>query len=149
MLPNYIITMKKNYPYVKAVALFGAILLTLNVSMTHVVAQNAEQERDHDIMGQWNGLLSIQGINLRIIFHINETDGGYTSTMDSPDQRAFGIPVTTTTFDGSKLSLAIPNGGITYEGEFQTDSIVGLFKQNGISIPLTLKRTPVTERPRI
>ena len=96
-----------------------------------------------DITGQWNGVLRIQGMNMRIVFHINQTGSGYTSTMDSPDQNATGIPVTTTTFDGSKLSLAIPTIGLLYEGEFKTDSIVGTFKQGGLALPMTLKKTPV------
>ncbi len=95
-----------------------------------------------DITGQWNGVLSIQGINLRIVFHVNQAGDGYTATMDSPDQGASGIPVTTTTFKDSKLSLAIPNIGFLYEGEFKIDSIMGTFKQSGMSIPMTLKRTP-------
>ena len=93
-----------------------------------------------DVTGQWNGVLIIQEMNLRLVFHINKTGDSYTSTMDSPDQGAAGIPVTTTTFNGSKLSLAIPNIGMLYEGEFKSDSIVGTFKQNGLSLPLTLKR---------
>jgi hypothetical protein len=98
--------------------------------------------QDQDITGQWNGVLSIQGINLRLVFHINKTADGYTSTMDSPDQGAVGIPVATTTFDDSKVSLAVPNIGLLYEGEFKTDSIVGTFRQGTISVPMTLKRSP-------
>ena len=96
-----------------------------------------------DITGQWNGVLSIQGVNLRLVFHINEAadNNGYTSTMDSPDQGAVGIPVATTTFDGSKVSLAVPSIGLSYEGEFKTDSIVGTFKQGALSVPMTLKRS--------
>jgi hypothetical protein len=79
---------------------------------------------------------------MRLVFHINKTVEGYVSTMDSPDQGATGIPVATTTFNGAKLSLAIPNLGLLYEGDFKNDSFVGTFKQNGMSFPLTLKRTP-------
>ena len=96
-----------------------------------------------DITGQWNGRLNVQGVSLRIVFHINKTDDGYTSTMDSPDQNATGIPVTTITFDGSRLFLAIPGIGLSYEGEYKTDSITGTFKQSTLSIPMTLKKTPV------
>ncbi|MEZ4892758.1 MAG: hypothetical protein R2778_07045 [Saprospiraceae bacterium] len=32
-----------------------------------------------------------------VIFNVTKTDDGYTSTMDSPDQGAKGIPVTNTT----------------------------------------------------
>jgi len=92
-----------------------------------------------DITGQWNGVLIAQGMDLRIIFHINKTNEGYSSTMDSPYQDLFGISVTTTMFDGSKLSMAI-SPGQSYEGEFKTDSIVGRFVQGVLSLPLTLKR---------
>ena len=101
------------------------------------------QAQDKDIAGQWNGVLSIQGINLRLVFHINKSENGYTSTMDSPDQGASGIPVATTTFDGSKLSLAVPSIALSYEGEFKTDSIVGTFKQGALSVPMTLKRSSI------
>jgi len=47
-----------------------------------------------DITGDWNGALKVQGIQLRLVFHITKTDTGYTATMDSPDQGAKGIPVT-------------------------------------------------------
>jgi hypothetical protein len=91
------------------------------------------------ITGQWSGVLNVQGTNLRLVFHIKKTADGYTSTMDSPDQGAAGIPVAATTFDGSKLTMAIPNLGVLYEGEYKTDSFAGTFKQSGMSFPLTLK----------
>ena len=96
-----------------------------------------------DVTGQWNGVLSVQGINLRVVFHINKSGNGYASTMDSPDQGAAGIPVTATTFDGSKLTLSIPNLGLMYEGEFKTDSIVGTFTQGAMSVSISLKKKPV------
>ena len=94
-----------------------------------------------DITGQWNGVLSVFGTNMRLVFHIDKKDESYTSKMDSPDQGATGIPVDATTFDGSKLSLAVSN--IVYEGEFKIDSIVGTFQQGALSLPMVLKRTPV------
>jgi len=117
------------YHQTKAIALFLAIFIGGTFSQAQ------------DITGQWNGVLSVQGTNMRLVFHINKTGDGYTSTMDSPNQGAAGIPVATTTFDGSKLSLAAPNLGLLYEGEFKTDSIVGTFKQGALSLPLTMKRT--------
>ena len=122
---------KLNYHYKKAIT----VLLTFLLSGAFLQGQ--------DVTGQWNSVLNVQGMSLRLVFHINKTDNGYTSTMDSPDQGAKGIPVATTTFDGSKLSLAIPNIALLYEGEFKTDSIVGTFTQSGLSVQMTLKRTPV------
>lgn len=42
------------------------------------------------------GILKTQGIQLRIVFNLENENGGYISTMDSPYQGARGIPVTTT-----------------------------------------------------
>ena len=97
-----------------------------------------------EIVGQWNGVLKVQGINLRIVFHINQTDEGYKSTMDSPDQRATGIPVANITFDGSNVLLELPNLNAKYEGVLQGDSIVGSFVQNGMTMPMILEKAVET-----
>jgi len=60
-----------------------------------------------DITGQWTGLLKVQGMQLRVVFNISKTDSGYSSTMDSPDQGAKGIPVTSTIFDNPKLKIEV------------------------------------------
>lgn len=94
-----------------------------------------------DITGQWNGAFKIQGMQLRIIFHITKTDNGYSSTMDSPDQGAKGIPVTTTNFENSTLKLAVAAIGFEYQGVLGKDNIVvGNFKQGGQSFPLNLSK---------
>nr|MDA3862160.1 alpha/beta hydrolase [Melioribacteraceae bacterium] len=97
-----------------------------------------------DITGQWNGVLKVQGTQLRIVFNINEVENGYSSTMDSPDQGAKGIPVTSTSFENSTLKLAILNAGIEYEGVLGNDNIVvGNFKQAGQSFSMNLSKEMV------
>ena len=97
-----------------------------------------------EIIGTWNGILKVQGMQLSLVFHVNKTDNGFSSTMDSPDQKAFGIPVTTTSFESSKLSIAITNAGIEYEGVLGTDGIIiGTFKQSGQSFPMNLSKAKV------
>ncbi|MDR3235425.1 MAG: alpha/beta fold hydrolase [Prevotellaceae bacterium] len=103
-----------------------------------------------DITGDWNGALKVQGIQLRLVFHIHKTETGYSATMDSPDQGAKGIPVTATGFENSVLKLSIANAGIEYEGILGEDAVItGTFKQMGQSFPLNLsketieKETPV------
>lgn len=92
-----------------------------------------------NITGHWNGILKAQGIQLGIVFNINKTENGFSSTMDSPNQGASGIPVTTTSFKDSILILAITNLGIEYEGVLEKDdSIHGIFKQAGQSISMNL-----------
>lgn len=97
-----------------------------------------------DISGAWNGILKVQGMQLSLVFNIKKTEKGFASTMDSPDQKAFGIPVTTTSFESSKLSIAIANAGIEYEGVLGTDGIIiGTFKQSGQSFPMNLSKGKV------
>ena len=101
-----------------------------------------------EITGQWNGVLNVQGVQLRIVFNITKSDTGFTSTMDSPDQGATGIPVTTTTFENSTLKLIIANAGIEYSGEFLKDSITGIFKQSGYEFPMKLSRETVKKQTK-
>ena len=97
-----------------------------------------------EVRGTWNGILKVQGMQLGLVFHINKTDNGFSSTMDSPDQKAFGIPVTKTNFENSKLTIAIANAGIEYEGVLGTDGfIIGTFKQSGQSFPMNLSKEKV------
>ncbi|MDR2496468.1 MAG: alpha/beta fold hydrolase [Tannerellaceae bacterium] len=99
-----------------------------------------------DIAGQWIGKLSVQGIQLRLVFHITATSNGYSATMDSPDQGAKGIPVTSVTLQDKALKISITNAGIEYEGSWNgTDSITGTFKQSGLTFPLDLSRTDKAE----
>ena len=102
-----------------------------------------------DITGQWNGVLKVQGIQLRVVFNIDEVENVYSSTMDSPDQGAKGIPVTSTSFENSILKLVVSNAGIEYEGVLGNDNIVvGNFKQAGQTFPMNLSKE-IVEKEKI
>lgn len=97
-----------------------------------------------DITGQWNGLLNVQGTQLRLVFNINKSDTGFKSTMDSPDQGAKDILVTTTSFENSTLKLTVANAKIEYEGVLGKDNkIVGTFKQASHVFPMNLSREKI------
>jgi pimeloyl-ACP methyl ester carboxylesterase len=94
-----------------------------------------------DITGQWNGALKVQETQLRLVFNVTKTDNVVSSTMDSPDQGAKGIPTTTTSFENSILKITIANAKIEYEGTLRKDNIiVGTFKQGGQSFPMNLSK---------
>jgi alpha/beta superfamily hydrolase len=99
-----------------------------------------------DITGQWNGVLKVQGTQLRLVFNISKSVGGYTATMDSPDQNAKGIPITSTTFEKSKLNIVITNLRAEYSGELKGQKITGTFKQNGMEFPLDLSREEIQKQ---
>lgn len=94
-----------------------------------------------DITGQWNGILKVQGMQLRLVFHITKTDAGYSSTMDSPDQGAKDLKVTATSFENLTLKLEVKYAGIEYSGVMSNEQeILGTFKQAGKEFPLALTR---------
>jgi len=101
-----------------------------------------------DITGQWNGMLNVQGTQLRLVFNITHSDKGYSSTMDSSDQGAKGIPVTSTSYENSILKLKISTLGVLYEGTLDKKNVfVGTFKQSGQSFSLNLTREEIEKKP--
>ncbi len=104
------------------------------------------------IVGDWSGVLAVNGAKLRIIFHITKTDDGYKSTMDSPDQGAKGLPVGATTFADSKITINASQYGINYTGTYLPDSnkINGSFPQGGKIVPLnfTWSKSTIAIRPQ-
>ncbi len=95
--------------------------------------------------GAWKGELNVQGIKLPLVFHFG-ADG---CTMDSPSQGANGIKAEKTALDGNGIKVSIAAIGAVYEGKNYGDSIVGTFKQGGMSLPLTLKPGEmVVKRPQ-
>jgi len=99
-----------------------------------------------DITGTWNGVLVIPGGQLRVDFHITATDDGYTSTMDSPDQGAFGISVTSTEFEDNELTIKMTDLDVLYKGILKAENTVeGTFTQMGQSFDLKLTRAAEKE----
>jgi uncharacterized protein len=97
-----------------------------------------------DIAGQWNGVLEVQGTQLRLVFNITKKDKGISATMDSPDQGANGIPTTSASFENAVLKIAIANAGMSYEGTLDADNTIkGNFKQGGMGMPLNLSQKKV------
>ncbi|MCL2511931.1 MAG: TonB-dependent receptor [Bacteroidales bacterium] len=93
-----------------------------------------------DIVGTWNGTLSVQGYNLRLVFNITQDSIGYKATMDSPDQGAKGLAVSSVTFEDNKIKMEIDAVKAEYSGEVKENTIKGNFKQMGYAIPLDLTR---------
>jgi pimeloyl-ACP methyl ester carboxylesterase len=102
--------------------------------------------RAQDVTGQWNGLLKASGVELRLVFHVTKTEAGYTATMDSPDQGATGVPMTSATFLNNELKLTQETALIEYTGVLRDTLITGTYKQGALSIPLNLSRTPIEKK---
>jgi len=97
------------------------------------------------IAGDWQGTLNAGGAQLRLVLHITAAkDGGLAATLDSIDQGAMGIPVTSIALKDSKLAFTIDAAHIAYEGTVNKDAtgIDGTFTQ-GQSLALNFKRGSV------
>jgi len=77
---------------------------------------------------------------LRIVFHVSKVNGEYRATMDSPDQNASNIPVTTIHFNYPDVKIEIASIGAVYEGTLSDKSIKGKWNQSGRSFELVLSK---------
>lgn len=107
------------------------------------------------IPGVWQGTLEVPGgIQLRLVLKVTKgDDGALKATVDSPDQGAMDMPVTTITQNGDAVSFEMKTIGGAYEGTLNKEGsqIAGQWKQGGGSLPLTLKRVekvPDYSRPQ-
>jgi uncharacterized protein len=104
-----------------------------------------------DPSGTWQGKADV-GMELRIVFHFVKTATGYTATMDSPDQQAFGIPCDKVAVTGDSVFISIKTIGFNYRGLLANDTLIsGEFKQGALVLPLDLYRNAaavVSGRPQ-
>jgi fermentation-respiration switch protein FrsA (DUF1100 family) len=97
-----------------------------------------------DVTGDWQGTLKVGAIELRLIVHITKGDDGtLKATMDSIDQGAKGIPISSISAKDSKLTFTSEAIHGSYEGEVNKEAteIKGTFTQ-GTPHPLDLARLP-------
>jgi hypothetical protein len=102
-----------------------------------------------DISGDWNGTLKADGVELRLVLHITKNaDGRLMATLDSTDQGANGIPVTSATVTNSHLSLNVDAVNGTYDGKVNTKAteIEGTWMQ-GAPLELNFHRGGIAARP--
>jgi len=98
------------------------------------LATIATKAQGGEVKGAWTGKLNVYGTELTLVFHLDSVN----CTLDSPDQGAKGIPAKQEqTATGIKVTVSAINA--IYEGVNMGKSIMGTFKQNGQSFPLTLK----------
>jgi pimeloyl-ACP methyl ester carboxylesterase len=96
--------------------------------------------------GSWQGTLEAGPATLRLGLHLLKGGNGWTSTFDSLDQGALGIPVKVTTVTGAALHFELPAMRISFDGKLSADGtqIAGRFSQ-GQSFPLVFKRMEKVE----
>ena len=95
------------------------------------------------LAGDWSGELEVGGTRLPIVFHVVESDGALSATVDSPSQGALGIPVSAASLREGKVEFESAAVKADFQGELSADgkSIRGVWRQGGASLPLLLSRS--------
>lgn len=103
--------------------------------------------------GVWSGVLEAGAQRLRTVFRVHrDSEGQLRGTIDSPDQSAFGIPISAITVEGNTIRIRSDAVGGEFVGTLSDDGkqIKGVWKQGGGELPLTLTRgePPARKRPQ-
>ena len=120
-------------------ALVGPLLFSLNPALAE---EAAEAPSAASLAGQWEGKLAVGEHQLRLVFHVaHSSDGAVEASLDSPDQGATGIPITTVELDGDAVLFELGGLGASYKGTLTHDGqvIEGHWSQGGQTLPLTVK----------
>lgn len=117
-------------------SVIGLVLLALAMASSPAAAQQ-------DITGDWYGTLDVEVMKLRIALHIQETEDGYSATLDSPDQGASGIPLDELVYEDGQLVFRFNAARVEYRGTVGPGftAIIGTFSQAGESYALNFGRT--------
>jgi uncharacterized protein len=112
------------------------------IAITALILSAACFAQSQDVAGDWQGVLNAGTRQLHIILHITNSDGNLKATMDSVDQGAFGLPVSSISLKNSKLKFEVDKVGGSYLGKLTPDAtkISGSWSQGGAFLDLDFKR---------
>lgn len=123
-------------------SLVAATILALLAPTAGLGAQVASPDPS-EILGTWAGRMDLPGgASLAFVFHFAlDASGSLVGTAESPDQGAFGIPVSSVLLSGDSIVVLLPAVAGRYDGvRVGEDTIRGSWRQGGGSIPLDVSR---------
>ena len=99
-----------------------------------------------DWKGTWYGVLRVGMNKIPLVFHIEQENGVWGGTMDSPNQSAFGMPFKSIEINQNRINIELKDIAAVYIGDWdeETNTIIGQWKQ-GQMLDLNLSRRPITE----
>lgn len=105
------------------------------------------------IRGTWVGEIDISGRKLPLIINIDESNGAYFGTLDSPEQGVFGTGIEEILPMEDSIYLGFHKQVANYKGEFNKGytAIDGVWTQGGYKLPLKLIKTEeefIQKRPQ-
>jgi hypothetical protein len=100
------------------------------------------------MQGYWQGTVSVGTVQTRLGFKISEpSKGKFRAELDSIDQGATGIPVTTVTYQPPNVHMDVVGVAGVFDGTLHGNEIDGTWKQGPNTMPVTLRKgsAPPTE----
>lgn len=141
----------------RKVAISLALLFVLHtdaLANRQGTTQAAPQTTQVHVAGDWLGVLTVQGLKLRLALRVSRSDDGLlTAKLDSLDQGARDLPVEEIVRDGNSVRFTAKRLGLSYTGTLDAGGNVirGAMQQGGATMPLNFERTaslPVLKRPQ-
>jgi len=95
--------------------------------------------------GVWDGKLNLPtGVALHLVLHVRTGDAGTSATVDSIDQLAYGLSVSSIHRDGQTVGFEMSALGASFTGTLSADgkTIDGRWTQGGRATPLSFALRP-------
>lgn len=129
----------------------AACALQIAFAEPQAAAQEAAKpaSASKSVEGEWNGALDVGSQKLRLRIKIGKGSGDKLSgTLDSLDQGANGIPLSSVEQSGNDLKLELAAAGASYHGTMNGEGseISGEWKQGATTLPLVLRRSGSKEK---
>ncbi len=124
--------------------------LPLRFSRRNKASEEAEQAAMKRLEGAWAGALVAGSQTLRFVLRVERGPGGFRALVESPDQGPAELPASGVRVDGATVHFEVGSVLGSYDGELDEagTGITGVWKQSGVELPLTLKKTVQPPRAR-
>jgi pimeloyl-ACP methyl ester carboxylesterase len=125
--------------------------LVIGLAFSGLSMRAAEPEGTEQI---WEGILKVRpGVELRLVFRASKRAGGeLVATLDSPDQGATGLKLSSVILDESRLAFVLEPSAAKFDGKLNAakTEASGTWVQGGGSLELTFqKKERATPEPKI
>ncbi len=117
-----------------------------------LVAVSYGIQAQQTITGEWKGAILIQGQQLGVVFHIENTSGEISGTLDIPLQGAMGLPLTRVEqkADSAFFTFFAGQGNGEFKGAFDSDSLItGTYSQGPASFPFEIEKQQSSGEPKV
>ena len=111
-------------------------ILKVTLAIIYVMANQVLNAQD--FKGSWKGAISTKGIEIEMIFNIDEENGEYSSSLDVPMQGATDLKLDKTELDGNTIRIRSAKLQLDFIGTLNNGEISGTYNQAGQSFPLDM-----------